>query len=350
MVSGLSIDYMVSAAYFRYNLNIANLILTGIIMDREILLKASAQGIISKEQVEQLVTFDADVDVGHAEEQLRFVRSFGDIFITLGIIFVSIATAQFDISGIYKIIPVLVLVATTEWLVRVRRLALPGIALLIAMLYYSSQFIGLSEPDFELSNIAIPTTVAILFYWRYSVPFTLLPITLGLLSMLTVLLNIDIKQAQYFIVIYGLVVFVIAMWFDSRDVKRQSHLSDAAFWLHLLAAPLVVHGVMVTLLVETQSVPFRELLIILFFSAFFLVALYVDRRAILVSSISYAIYAIVELVKNNQIQIENMTLLIFVGFGVFIIVFGVYWYKIRTIIFSTLSDAKLSKYVPPIIR
>jgi len=321
-------------------------------MDRKTLEQASAQGIITKNQVELLLNFDsaADSSTGNAEEQLRFIRSFGDIFITLGIIFVSIATAQFEINGLYKIIPVLVLVATTEWLVRVRRLALPGIALLIATLYYSSQFIGLSKPDFELSNIAIPTAVAILFYWRYKMPFTLLPIALGLLSMVTVLLNIDIKQAQFLIVIYGLAVFAVAMWFDSRDVKRQTRLSDAAFWLHLLAAPLVVHGVMVTLLVETQSVPFRELLIILFFSAFFLVALYVDRRAILVSSISYAIYAIVELAKNNQIQIENMTLLIFVGFGVFIIVFGVYWYKIRSVLFRGLRDLYISKYVPAFER
>jgi len=323
-------------------------------MNRETLLKAAEQGIISKQQAELLANFDPDQDTsttsGNGEEQLRFIRSFGDIFITLGIIFVSIATAQFDISGMYKVIPVIILVATTEWLVRVRRLALPGIALLIATLYYSSQFIGLSRPDFELSNIAIPTAVAILFYWRYKMPFTLLPIALGLLSMLTVLLDIDIRQAQYLVVIYGLAVFAVAMWFDSRDVKRQTRLSDAAFWLHLLAAPLVVHGVMVTMLVETQSVPFRELLIILFFSAFFLVALYVDRRAILVSSISYAIYAIVELAKNNQIQIENMTLLIFVGFGVFIIVFGVYWYKIRLILFGKMQHIAISKYVPAFER
>ncbi len=321
-------------------------------MDRKTLLKASEQGIISKQQVELLMSFDPSDSASEAnsEEQLRFIRSFGDIFITLGIVFVSIAVAQFEINGIYKIIPVLVLIATTEWLVRVRRLALPGIALLVATLYYSSQFIGLSEPDFKLANITIPTLVAVAFYWRYKMPFTLLPIALGVISIVTVLLDIDIRQAKMLIVIYGLAIFVVAMWFDSRDVKRQTRLSDAAFWLHLLAAPLVVHGVMVNLLVEAHSLPYRELLIILFFTGFFLIAMYVDRRAILVSSISYAIYAIVELARNNQIHIENMTLVIFIGFGVFIIIFGVYWYKIRAAIFGKFNNAKLSKYVPVIIR
>ncbi len=324
-------------------------------MDRDTLLKASEQGIISKDQVELLLNFDADVtnpDADSSEEPLRFIRSFGDIFITLGIIFVSIATAQFEFSGMMKIIPVLILIATTEWLVRVRRLALPGIALLLATLYYSSKFIGLSEPDFELANIAIPTAVALLFYWRYKMPFTLLPIALGLLSMVTVLVksNITMEQIQYLVVIYGLIIFTVAMWFDSRDVKRQSHLSDAAFWLHLLAAPLAVHGVMMTLLIETEASVFTELYIILFFTGFFLIALYVDRRAILVSSISYAIYAIVGLAASNKIQIENVTLLIFIAFGAFIIVFGVYWYRIRAMIFCKFNDAKLSKYVPEIIR
>jgi len=323
-------------------------------MNRKKLEKAAEQGIISQEQVELLIGFDADENNnpvnGNAEEQLRFVRSFGDIFITLGIIFVSIATAQFEFGTAFKIIPVLVLILTTEWLVRVRRLALPGIALLISTLYFSSQFIGLSRNDFELANIVVPTVVALLFYWRYRMPFTLMPIALGLIGIISSIINLDLSKAQYLIIVYGLAVFAVAMWFDSRDVVRQTRLSDAAFWLHLLAAPMVVHGVMVSLLVEISSLPYKELLVILFFIAFFLVALYVDRRAILVSSVSYAIYAIVELAKNNEIHIENMTLLIFIGFGVFIVVFGVYWYKIRSAIFKGVSEAALSKYVPAIIR
>lgn len=333
-------------------------------MDHKTLLKASDQGIITKEQVDLLMNFDInDSDYeDHSEEQLRFIRSFGDIFITLGIVFVSIAAAQFEYQTVFKIIPIIVLIATTEWLVRVRRLALPGIALLISTLYFASQFSPLTKQilfpngnnsliaQFDLAELIILTVVALLFYWRYRMPFTLLPIALGIIGTITSLMNIDIRQVQYLIIIYGLIVFAVAMWFDSRDTKRKTRLSDAAFWLHLLAAPLVVHGVMVNLLVEAHSLPYRELLIILFFSGFFLIAMYVDRRAILVSSISYAIYAIVELAKNNQIHIENMTLVIFVGFGIFIIVFGVYWYKIRAVIFGKFNNSKLSKYVPIIIR
>lgn len=322
-------------------------------MDRETLLKASAQGIISKEQVDLLADFDAQQgsdEPNNSEEQLRFIRSFGDIFITLGIIFVSIATAQFEFDYYYQIIPIIILVATTEWLVKVRRLALPGIALLISTLYFTSKLIDFEESGFELYSLMLMTLVAIAFYWRYKMPFTLMPIAMGVIAIVSALIQFDLSQAPYLFIIYGLAVFMLAMWFDSRDTERKTRLSDSAFWLHLLAAPLVVHGVMVSLIIEANSLPFKELLMIGFFVGFFLIALYVDRRAILVSSISYAIYAIVKLTKSNEFYIEDMTLLVFVAFGVFIIVFGVYWYKIRAVLFSKFSDAKLSKYVPAIIR
>jgi len=322
-------------------------------MDRETLLKASKQGIISKEQVKQLVDFEMSETGAHAEnseEQLRFIRSFGDIFITLGIIFVSIATAQFEFEIYYQIIPIIILVATTEWLVRLRRLALPGIALLISTLYFTSNLIEYHGTGFDLNSLLLMTAVAFIFYWRYKMPFTLLPIAMGMIAIVSALIEFDFTQTPYLFVIFGLIVFMVAMWFDSRDIERKTRLSDSAFWLHLLAAPLVVHGVMVSLIIETNSLPFKEMLIIAFFVGFFLIALYVDRRAILVSSISYAIYAIVQLTKSNDFYIENLTLLIFVGFGVFIILFGVYWYKIRMVIFSKFSSAKLSKYVPVIIR
>ena len=39
----------------------------------------------------------------------------------------------------------------------------------------------------------------------------------------------------------GLAVFALAMRFDLSDPKRQTRRTDIAFWLHMLAAPLIVH-------------------------------------------------------------------------------------------------------------
>jgi len=317
-------------------------------MNREKLEDAANQGIISKAQVESLLSFWAaeaePVGTGNAEEQLRFVRSFGDIFITLGIIFVAVAGAQVEMSAMFNFIPVFILIATTEWLVRVRRLALPGIALLVSILYFAGEIIG---PENALQVFAATTVLASIFYWRYKMPFTLVAIAYGALGFITVLLGnagFDLENFPTIVTSYGLIIFAVAMWFDSQDTKRENRLSDAAFWLHLPAAPMIVHGVMISLLGVSSS----EFFIIFFLTAFFLLALYVDRRAILVSSTGYAIYVMVQFGSSNSFNIENLTLVILASFGACIIVFGVYWYNIRNFIFFKVRDAKLSKYVPAI--
>ena len=40
----------------------------------------------------------------------------------------------------------------------------------------------------------------------------------------------------------GLAIFALAMRFDMADPERLTRRTDIAFWLHLLAAPLVVHS------------------------------------------------------------------------------------------------------------
>ncbi|MDX8396721.1 MAG: hypothetical protein R8K49_00200 [Mariprofundaceae bacterium] len=323
-------------------------------MNRDKLEAASHAGIINQHQVEELLKFfessGSELELAGSEEPLRFVRGFGDIFITLGILFVTMACAQISMPDIYfNVIPLLLAIVTTEWLVRIRRLALPGIALLVSTLYFASELLGLSMINYDLVNLLMLTSLAGLFYWRYRIPFTLLPIAIGCIAMMSIVVGIDMNQAQYVFTLYGLCVFSAAMWFDAHDVKRQHNDSDSAFWLHLLAAPLVVHGVMVSLLLSDQAMPFKEVWMVLFFIAFFLVALYVDRRAILVSSLSYAIYAVVAISSRNILDIENLTLMVFAGFGVFIVFFGTYWYKIRKALFARTSERSISRYVPPFL-
>lgn len=64
-------------------------------MQRRKLEEAAEKGIINKTQVEPLLSFlngnVSEERENNSEEQLRFVRSFGDIFITLGIVFVMVA-------------------------------------------------------------------------------------------------------------------------------------------------------------------------------------------------------------------------------------------------------------------
>ncbi len=320
-------------------------------MNKARLQEAANQGIIREEQVDPLLKFlnkeESETDGTIGEEQLKFIRSFGDVFITLGIIFVVISLGQFRLEGYANLIPVGILALTAEWLVRVRRLALPGIAILISMLYFVSDIGGFKTQEESLFTIGMMTAVAAAFYLRHKMPFSLWPIAAGVIGIVTTLLDIKLSEASIVFSVYGLSIFAVAMWFDVQDTERKTRLSDCAFWLHLLAAPLIVHGVMVTLLSQGGfDTPLREILIMSFFIGFFLLALYVDRRALLVSSTSYAIYAVIKL--TDAYVFENITLLVFMAFGIFMVFFGTYWYKARSLIFSCVANKSISTFVPRI--
>ena len=49
----------------------------------------------------------------------------------------------------------------------------------------------------------------------------------------------------------GIAVFLAAMKFDMSDRNRVTQRTDIAFWLHLLAAPLIVHSIVHPLLTES---------------------------------------------------------------------------------------------------
>lgn len=320
---------------------------------KQLLNKAAEQGIISKQQVTALLAFIKSENTGSSgagdEEQLRFVRGFGDVFITLGIILVAISFQFTGIDGYNYAIPILVFIISAEWLVRIRKLALPGIAILLCIIYFVNQFFTFSGQEKSFLNFGLITATSLAFYLRYKMPFSLLPATAGVIAILIYQIGIDIMHQPFLLASIGLCVFTLAMWFDTRDTQRQSYLSDSAFWLHLLAAPLISHGIMVTLLLSepgSMLSTFRDMFIISFFLIFFLSALFVDRRAILISSTAYAIYAITQLAKGQFADTQSLIAFVFMAFGIFVVLFGTYWYKARSLVFGWLRGSGVARFVP----
>ncbi len=335
-------------------------------ISKKTLKKAAEKNIISHQQIEPLYQFiqnekKISIDINSSkntqqnlQEPLRFVRSFGDIFITLGIFIIVISINMTSLNGYYYLIPIAVFILIAEWLVRLRRLVLPGIAILIsilffinkAFLFYSSEatFLGFNTTSLTLTSIS-----CLLFYIRYNMPFSLLPLAASLVTITLIQIGSDILKNPIIFVIPGFIIFCFAMWFDIRDTKRQSYLSDSAFWLHLIAAPLIVHGAMIALLSSDQSItPWinRNLMMGIFFACFFLIALFIDRRAILISTQIYAIYALTQLFSHDLIDSKNVMIYVLMALGMVVIFFGTYWYKTRNIIFSPLRNNKISRYVP----
>jgi len=329
-------------------------------VNRDILSKAAEHGVISPQQIDPLLEFiqrydetgTEVTDPAHGEEQLKFIRNFGDIFITLGIIFVAVSISAMNLSGLLWLIPTALFLLTSEWLVRVRRLALPGIALLISTLFFISRALGIEEFGNSSLQFLTLSICSLLYYLRYRMPFSLMPTAGGIVAAIISLFGVDMVTHQYLFSLLGIAVFSVAMAFDARDRNRSQRYSDCAFWLHLLASPLIVHGMMTSILFSDSQLLsagfIKEIGLLMFFLIFMLTALLVDRRAMLVSSLAYAIYAIFQVVENSPLEADNLPLVVFIGFGIFIVLFGTYWYKARSLIFAGLKNSHLARYLPHI--
>jgi len=331
-------------------------------ISKTLLNEAAKQNLLTQNQVEPLYQFilnqksskeivlDSDLDSdSNREEPLKFIRSFGDVFITIGIILLVLAINMMEISGYAYFIPAAGFILVSEWLVRVRKLALPGIAILLAILYFVNKAIDFNHEQATTFGLAILSLTSLIYYLRYRMPFSLLPLVSGLIGIVIIQLGLDILRYPIIVAGLGFMVFMVAMSFDMLDTKRVSHLSDSAFWLHLLASPLMVHGLMFTTLRSkhqwVQSFD-AEIIIISFFALFFLLALLVDRRAMLISTQLYVIYAVTQLLQNQISGTQNVMMYVMFGLGIFVLFFGTYWYLARRIIFGFLSGTVINKYVP----
>ncbi len=129
----------------------------------------------------------------------------------------------------------------------------------------------------------------------------------------------------------GLAVFALAMSFDMSDPQRLTRRTDIAFWLHLLAAPLIVHPLIQGFVWadgtpgETGTAAWPMLAT---FAVLGLVAVLVDRRALLVSGLAYAGIAFASLVRDSGVAGSSTPLTILV-LGAFILLLSALWHPLR---------------------
>ncbi|VAW59965.1 hypothetical protein MNBD_GAMMA08-1130 [hydrothermal vent metagenome] len=315
--------------------------------------KASDKNIIDQDQIEPLYQFinneQHEASATNTEEPLKFIRSFGDVFIALGVILLAVSINMLSLSAYEFLIPAAGFIVIAEWLVGVRRLALPGIVILVSLLFFINKALAFDGEYANTLSLSIIGLSSLLFYLRYKMPFSLLPLAVSVIAMIIMQIGEDALHNPIIFSGLGFIIFSIAMWFDCRDTKRISHLSDNAFWLHLLAAPLIVHGAMLPLVLNENTLSIslnREILMILFFTVFFITALFVDRRAMLVSTQLYAIYALTQLFNSDLIDSQNVIIYVLMVLGMLVIFFGTYWYKTRRLLFGFLASTKLAEFVP----
>jgi len=320
--------------------------------------KAAQENILSPEQVEPLFQFlqnehaddhSSTILAERRDEPLKFVRSFGDVFIALGVVLLVLAINVANLANYEYILPAIVFIGLAEWLVRVRKLVLPGMVILLSIIYFVYKAIPFDNGNGTFIGLSIICITSLLFYLRYKMPFSLFPFSVALVALFATFIGFDILENPIIFSGFGLIIFAVAFWFDSLDTKRVSHLSDNAFWLYLLASPLIVHGVMISLLlgdwqwIKSLNI---EVVMMAFFIIFFLISLLIDRRVMLISTQMYMIYALSQVMQSKADNEQEVLIYVLVALSLFVIYFGAYWYKTRQIIFGFISSTFMNHYIP----
>lgn len=352
-------------------------------------------GIVTAEQAQALRAYAEKreqaraIALGH-EERFRFMSGFNDFFFAIGVVLLGAGMGYFgsQVTGGYLIAAAITWLLA-ELLVARMRLVLPGILLACFFVGFvvaavprdvtsgHSWIFIIGHPGdaapvrAELAIRAITALVAAaLYYARFRLPFALLLVAGAAVAAIMAATGALIGTTAYSLVLLacGLAVFAAAMAFDISDRERTTRRADCAFWLHLLAAPLIVHslisaitpgvnflagglfGLPSTQVAMSGTVAWLVVVIVLWLA---LVAVVIDRRALLVSTLSYLAIVITYalrhanggggLIKTEQsLGFATLALL-----GALVLTLGVGWMPLRRMLMK-LVPSGIGRNLPPV--
>jgi hypothetical protein len=149
------------------------------------------------------------------------------------------------------------------------------------------------------------------------------------------------------IFISGIFAFAVAMYWDMSDLKRLTRKSDVAFWLHIISAPLLVHPVFSNVgIFENDQSFIGVFLIVLLYVLLTLISLVIDRRAFMVSSLAYVIYALSEIFELYGFEQDGFAYVGLIMSGSLLLLSG-FWHKSRGFIVKLLPEKTQSR-LPPV--
>lgn len=344
-----------------------------------------AEGIISVDQAERLKALAAQrrgeaVTYASGDEPFRLFRGFRDFFLALGLLLLGsggvslgfwltgdwqeVASVRWPATGLWLGLAAIAWLFA-EWITRRLRLPLSSIVILgffAGAVGIAGGIIGYTSGSEALRAESVMVTMAffsafpatILFYWRFRLPFALFAIAATLAG--TVLAFAfstfpDWTEANSRIVagFVGLAVFAAALFYDIRDPRRLTRLSECGLWLHLLAAPFLVHAVVGGfdrgLDIESVGEATR---IFLFVSLLSAVALLIDRRALLASSLIYLGAAVYATISKAGLSGDLVFILTLISIGGFVVLLGTAWTAIRNVFIGLLPAGRFRDALPPV--
>ncbi len=293
---------------------------------------AIAAGVLTREAADG---FRRHVAGRHAsvpadEEQFRLLTGFNDVFVAMALVMVLVGLfavgAGLQLPTLGSDLGALLGAGLTaagawglaEFFTRPRRLALSSIVLqtgwLVGMAFVAAFFAnlvgeifgadatatGFLAADWRMASaLALAAGAAWLHWRRFHVPITVASgMAAATVAIILLLMAVapELFRNHWLNVMFlcGLGLFAAGMRWDASDRARRTRRADVAFWLHLFAAPMIVHPVFGWLTgLEREIAAFGTIGLYLVLA---FVSLVIDRRAVLVSALSYLIWAMSELV------------------------------------------------------
>ncbi|MEO5772793.1 MAG: hypothetical protein ABIQ32_01565 [Sphingomicrobium sp.] len=311
------------------------------------------------------------------EEQFRLITGFNDIFVSIAAAILLFAMGwigqqigqstglQIESDGPSPVGPALI--AASAWGLALfftakRRMALPSILLLLAFLggvvatTAFSLMLAVGPERFN-DNEALSGTVAAVaaavgaaaawLHWRqFRVPITVAAGAAAVAGIAVALLvaalgdNVENMRDLIlgFVLMLGIGMFLFAMWWDGSDRERITRRADVAFWLHLLAAPMIVHPVFTLLGLNDGNATIGEgFVVILLYVVLGITALAIDRRALLVSALAYVLFALQAMFREFGAVELNVALTALV-IGSALLLLSAFWHQARAAIVQPLPD------------
>lgn len=320
---------------------------------------AVSAGVLSREAATALRNHAASLRATPSvdEEHFRLITGFNDIFVSIAIVLLLVAVAWIGQSIRLPIAGAGVAVVSwglAEYFTRVRRMALPSILLLLAFAGgVAGTFVGVMvdlEPNFSertnavvAAGIAAITAGAIYTHWRrFMVPITVAVGAVAVAATAAALIASAFASPESVIpwvsLVSGLAIFVVAMRWDTSDRARVTRRSDVAFWLHLAAAPMIAHPIFRELGVLDGAIPAATAAVVIaLYVGFGLVALAIDRRALLVSSLAYVLFALTRLFENAG-AVELATAFTALIIGSALLTLSAFWQPMRVLVVERLPE------------
>lgn len=319
---------------------------------------AVEKGIFTRESV---VNFRTQLELSKNtsvvdEENFRLITGFNDIFVVLAcalLLFSSVSALRALNEFLALAVFSMLAWGLAEFFVLKRKMALPAIFLLLCFVggifaLGKSAFAATAEISYVLASV-LAALAAYFHYRRFQIPITVAAGTIAITGFLIALILSVFSGSESWILatvfVCGVFAFILAMYWDASDLERKTNRSDVAFWLHLLSAPLIVHPVFTFLgILDGQEGLSSMIVVVLLYLLMTFISIVVDRRAFMVSSLIYVLYAISNLLKAYGVVGYGFAIT-GVCIGSALLLLSAFWHPVRSRLVGYLP-AGVFEYIP----